>query len=63
MDVIISLEEFMQVNESHLVTIAVGCMVAIGGFSAFVDASADMGVFLYRTCKKGVLALYRKVKK
>lgn len=63
MDSIISLSEFFQTYEPHLYAIMIYCMVVFSGVFVFINVAADLGFLLYRTSKKGVLALYRKVKK
>lgn len=63
MESIISLSEFFQINEPHLYAIMIYCMVVFSGIFVFINVAGDLGFLLYRACKKGVLALYRKAKK
>lgn len=63
METIISLSEFFQTYDSHLYAIMFYCMAVFGGVFVFINVAADLGFLVYRLCKKGVLALCRKVKK
>lgn len=63
METIISMSEFMQFYDEHLTSIMFCYMGIIGGLFVVINVAADLGFLLYRACKKGVLALYRKAKK
>ena len=63
METIISLSEFVQLYEEHLTSIMLCFMGIVGGLFVVVNVAADLGFLLYRGCKKGVTAFYRKVKK
>lgn len=63
METIISLSEFIQLYEGHLGTIMFCFMGLVGGVFVIANVAIDLGVLLYRVCKKGVTTLYRKAKK
>lgn len=63
METIISLSEFIHLYEEHLFSIMFCFMGIFGGVFVVTNVAFDLGILLYHACKKGVLALYRKVKK
>lgn len=63
MESFISLAEFFQTHEPYMYAIMIYCMVVFSGVFVFINVAADLGFLLYRSCKKGVVVLWRKLKK